>query len=102
MANIQKRAPKKGAIDYKNGKIYKIVNDVNDNIYVGSTISTLTRRFSQHKGDSKNITKQKRKFYAAVNLIGFDHFRIILIENFASLEKRARISNGDVLAMCLI
>ena len=34
---------------YENGKIYKIVNDELNLTYYGSTISTLTKRLSQHK-----------------------------------------------------
>jgi hypothetical protein len=84
---IQKRAPKKVTIDYKNGKIYKIVNDVNDMTYVGSTTSALSRRFSGHKADAKRTKSQNCRFYTAVNLIGIDHFRIILIENFSCKSK---------------
>ena len=33
--------------------IYKIKNDVNDRIYVGSTIQTLNKRFYKHKTYTK-------------------------------------------------
>ena len=39
--NIDKR--------YKDGKIYKIVSDKTDMIYIGSTIQTLNNRFNHHK-----------------------------------------------------
>jgi len=32
--------------DFSQGKIYKITNDYNDAIYVGSTCDTLVKRFS--------------------------------------------------------
>jgi predicted GIY-YIG superfamily endonuclease len=35
--------------DFNKGKIYKITNDYNDDIYIGSTCDTLNRRFSNHK-----------------------------------------------------
>jgi hypothetical protein len=52
-------------MNYANGKIYTIKNK-NDTslIYVGSTIQTLSIRFSQHKCNSKN---QKSKLYDTVN-----------------------------------
>jgi hypothetical protein len=84
---VPKRAPKKVTIDYRNGKIYKIVNDVNDIVYIGSTTSVLSRRFSGHKSNVGRIGNQKNRFYSAVRLIGIDHFRIILIENFSSKSK---------------
>ena len=37
-------------VNYQNGKIYKIVNDVTDDIYVDSTIQQLSHRFQDHKG----------------------------------------------------
>ena len=37
-------------MDYKNSKIYKIVNDnIPNKVYYGSTCSTLTRRLYWHK-----------------------------------------------------
>ena len=35
-----------------NAKIYKIINDYNNDIYIGSTTRTLVKRFSQHKCDA--------------------------------------------------
>src|SRR4051812_34071659 len=34
MSSIKKRAPKKVAIDYSKGKIYKVVNSINELIYM--------------------------------------------------------------------
>ena len=84
----KKRAPKKVTIDYKNGKIYKILNDVNDMIYIGSTTQTLSRRLSQHKRKADDT-----RFHTALKELGADRFRILLIELFsctckAELEAR--------------
>lgn len=84
------RAPKKVTIDYKNGKIYKLVNDVNDMIYIGSTTTTLSRRFSGHKAHAKAASSN---IYTAMRELGCDHFKIVLIELFpctckAELEAR--------------
>mgnify|MGYP003678779793 CR=1 FL=1 len=35
--------------DYKNSKIYKIVNDENDKFYIGSTTQPLYKRLNEHK-----------------------------------------------------
>ena len=35
--------------NYQNGKIYKIHSYQTDDIYIGSTTNTLSRRFSEHK-----------------------------------------------------
>ena len=69
-------------VNYKNGKIYKIVNDNTDDIYVGSTTIQLSHRFQAHKNKAEKVPT--RKLYKFINdNDGFDNFRIILIENFA-------------------
>ena len=42
--------------DYSKGKIYKITNDLNDDVYIGSTCDTLSRRFSNHKSKSNKVS----------------------------------------------
>ncbi len=66
--------------DYTKGKIYKITNDYNDDIYVGSTCDTLIKRFSRHKrGRTSEVLKHK-PLYKLMNEIGYERFRIQLIE----------------------
>jgi len=95
--STKKRAAKKVAINYQNGKVYKIVNDVNDMVYIGSTTTPLPKRFSGHKAQSRDRTS---KFYEAMKSIGVDHFRIVLIELFpctckAELEAREFTVAGE-------
>ena len=51
-------------VEYSQGKIYKITNDYNDDIYIGSTCDSLAKRFSTHKrdmhDDKKNVEKYMR------------------------------------------
>ena len=42
-------------MDYSNGKIYKIVTDVDNEIYVGSTTQPLSKRMQWHRGNSNKI-----------------------------------------------
>ena len=61
--------------DFSKGKIYKIVNNLNTNIYVGSTISTLCKRMGKHRElDNKCMSKN----------IGVDlkECSIILVEKY--------------------
>ena len=66
-------------MDYKNGKIYQILNIINDEVYVGSTTQPLCKRLYKHKSDTKvrdcNIHKLIRE-------IGEDKFYIELIESY--------------------
>ena len=74
-------------VDYSKGKIYKITNDYNDDVYIGSTCDTLGRRFSKHKSDSKTEKHIHKPLYRLINDIGFDRFRIQLIDNYPCEDK---------------
>ncbi len=76
--------------DFSKAKIYKITNDFNDEVYIGSTCDTLNKRLSKHKGDANDINKNKnRLFYKLMNEIGFERFRIDLIENYPCDDRYA-------------
>jgi hypothetical protein len=65
---------------YNNAKVYKLVNDMDDEIYVGSTCMFLSKRLSGHKAKSKMHPNQK--VYNHLNTIGWDNVEIILIESY--------------------
>ena len=71
-------------VNYKNGKIYKIVNDCDDEIYVGSTTRTLCERMAHHRFDAKRANS---RVYKKFSVLGVEHFRIILVENFSCNSK---------------
>lgn len=63
-----------------NGFIYKITNDINDKVYIGKTLSSIEKRFSEHKHDSQNAQTGNRPLYKAMKKYGCEHFHIELIE----------------------
>ena len=69
------------------------MNNVDDEIYIGSTCLPFPKRLYWHKLHAKrNI---ERKVYKHLNAIGWENVKIILIETFpceskAELEKRER------------
>lgn len=81
---------------YQHGKVYKIVNQVDDLIYyVGSTYQSLPKRLYDHKKEARQESKQNRPLFKHLNSIGWDFAEIILIENHpcadkAELERRER------------
>jgi len=69
-------------VNYKNGKIYKIINDVNDKFYIGSTSEPyLSNRMASHR-KKHNMCMSKN--------IGVDlkQCSIILIENYPCNDKQ--------------
>jgi len=81
--------------DYSKGKIYKIVNNVNDKVYYGSTTQPLSHRMGNHRKKNYNCTSKKLD-------IDIKECKIILVENYScnskyELESRERyyIENFD-------
>ena len=63
--------------DYSKAKIYKILNDVDDDVYVGSTCQPLSVRMAGHRCYSGT---SPLKLYHKMRDIGVHHFYIELIE----------------------
>ena len=68
--------------DYKKGKIYKIVCNITNDIYIGSTIQTLHIRLLKHKSDAK-----RNKRIASSDIINRGDYMIELIENYPCYSK---------------
>ena len=69
-------------MDYKNGKIYKILNTIDVDCYVGSTCQPLSKRMAKHRESMHNTVKKDRKLYAKMHELGVFNFYIELIEEF--------------------
>jgi len=80
---------------YNNGKIYKLVSNHTDKVYIGSTIQKLSSRISGHRKAYNRYLNGKANNITSFNLICFPDCKIYLIEsvscnNRAELEKRER------------
>ena len=64
-------------MDYKNGKVYQVLNNVNDDIYIGSTCQALSKRLHEHKS---YLNVGKGELYKLMRIIGKEPFYIELIE----------------------
>jgi len=73
--------------NFSKGKIYKITNDFNDEVYIGSTCDTLTKRFSNQRNNINTPSKMDRPLYILMREIGVDRFRIEIIEEFPCGDK---------------
>ena len=68
--------------DYSNSKIYKIIDNTNNNIYIGSTTQTLSKRLSKHVSSFKAWTnKTSANYLTSFKIIENGNYDIILIEN---------------------
>lgn len=66
------------------GYIYKIINDINNKVYIGQTTYTLEERFKQHLFSARY--QAPYKLYRAMNKYGIEHFQIQLIEECPNSE----------------
>ena len=64
-------------VNYKEGKIYKIISNHTTDIYIGSTVSTLTKRLSRHKHGGSSSSE----------IIKYGDAKIILIEKYPCNDK---------------
>lgn len=69
------------------GYIYKIINDINQKVYIGQTKRTIERRWSEHQKYA-NEEDSKSKLYLAMKEIGINHFKIEPIEQIYGVEER--------------
>lgn len=60
------------------GLIYKVINDINNKVYIGKTTKTLEIRWKDHQ---KNSRYTNNKFYYAIRKYGVEHFSPIIIED---------------------
>jgi hypothetical protein len=74
-------------MNYQNGKIYKIVSDSTDKIYIGSTCSSLSKRFYEHNFDYKLWLKSKQHYKSSFELVKNNDCDIILLELFSCNNK---------------
>ena len=65
-------------VNYANGKIYKLINNIDDKIYVGSTCETLIQRKNEHK---KKAKQKNFKVYNHLNQVGWGNVDIYLQRN---------------------
>ena len=70
--------------------IYKIINDINNKIYIGKTYYSIEKRFAEHCADRTKRRNEKRPLYSAMNKYGVEHFHISLIEEVNNPEEREK------------
>ena len=69
------------------GKIYKIIHDIHDKVYVGQTIKTLAQRFQKHCNYSDDV-HHTMAIKKAIHKYGKEHFRILLVEDLGECNQK--------------
>jgi hypothetical protein len=74
-------------MDYSKGKIYQILNHVNDDIYIGMTCQLLSQRMRDHRCRTVSNKHEHIPLYKTMRDLGLNNFYIELIENFPCENK---------------
>jgi hypothetical protein len=81
-------------VNYQKGKIYKIIDNTNNNVYVGSTCEKLCRRLQKHKSSYKCYLNPnvKQGHMRSFDIIKNGDFKIVLIEDYPCNNKEQLLS----------
>ena len=74
-------------VDYQEGKIYKIYNTINDDIYIESTTQKLCERMRGHRTSANFGRHRNYNIYKAFREHGVENFYIELIEKCPCHDK---------------
>ena len=74
----------KNSKEFKQAKIYQVLNTVNDSIYIGSTCQTLRKRLYEYR---KCSASHVGSLYDEMRRLGKEHFYIELIEDYPCEKK---------------
>ena len=71
-------------VNYKNGKIYKILDNTNEKFYIGSTTKEyLSQRLEKHRSHYKEYLKGIVRYVSSMEIIENGDYKIILLENYS-------------------
>lgn len=82
--------------NYTNAKIYKIVDNTNGNVYIGSTTSQLLcQRMAQHRIAYNGYVDGKRKYYSAFDIIKNNDCEIVLLEEVKDCQNKEQLKQRE-------
>lgn len=72
--------------DYSKAKIYKIIDNTNGNIYIGSTLKSLSQRIAGHRSSYKDFLNGKGNNITSFEILKNGDYNIILIEEYKDCQ----------------
>jgi hypothetical protein len=83
-------------VNYSQAKVYKIIDNTNGNIYVGSTCEpTLARRLSGHVSNYNQYLKEKGSYCTSYQILENNNYNIVLIEKCDSVNSRDELKSRE-------
>jgi hypothetical protein len=81
--------------EYIGGKIYKIVDNTNNNIYIGSTTQTILKRLQNHKRNYENYLNDKYHYVTSFEIIKNNDYKIELLEDCNVLKTKKEVGKRE-------
>ena len=87
-------------------RIYKIINDVDELVYIGSTTCELSKRMAQHRKDMRKANRTSKLYDGRARASrgsalsdhmranGVEHYKILLIKEYTDISKE-RLNNRE-------
>jgi len=69
--------------DYSKSKIYKIVCNTTGEVYIGSTVQSLSKRLRSHKKDYKRFHEGRSNYMTSFVIIERGNYEILLVESYS-------------------
>ena len=69
-------------MSYNNAKIYKILNTVTDDVYIGSTTQPLSKRMVDHRASCKSDKVFHLQLHKKMHELGIENLYIELLEEY--------------------
>ena len=86
---------------YQSGKIYKIIDNTSDMIYVGSTYKTLQQRLKKHEATFKAFKAGKYHFVTVFKIFENNNYKIELVELYpCENRKQLELNEGKIIKDC--
>lgn len=73
--------------NYQNSKVYAIRSPHTDNIYIGSTTQSLSKRFYEHKKGHRRYQAGNGRYMTSFDILGVGDSYIELIQNYPCADK---------------
>ena len=73
--------------------VYKIINDIDEKVYIGSTTCKISKRMTEHRRNSRQAIRTS-KLYNHMRAIGVQHFKIVCIREYTDISKE-RLHNRE-------
>ena len=72
---------------FRKGKIYMLVSDQTDKVYIGSTCNKLVKRLYQHVSEFRRFQRGKCHYLSSFDIIEAGNARIVILEDYPSNNK---------------